>query len=114
VRDRRGARGCRRDDGLGALFGEQVAQVVCVVGFVGEKAPDRAGTFDQLGCDGDVVDIAGRQNEDARPAFCVRERMELAGLAAARFAERLLEGPPFPPLAERCALMCVLSIAASP
>jgi hypothetical protein len=40
--------------------------------------------------------------------------VELARLPAARVAEGLDEGPPFPPAAERCALMCVLSIAASP
>jgi len=70
--------------------------------------------IEQAGRDRDVVDVAGGQDEDARPALGVGERMELAGATAPRLAERLLEGPPFPPLAERCALIWVLSIAAKP
>ena len=88
--------------------------MIGVIGAVGDQATQRPGAVEQGRRDGDVVDVAGGQDEDARPAFAVGERVELAGAAAARFAERLLEGPPFPPLAERCALICVLSIAASP
>lgn len=109
-----GARCGRRDDGRRAAFGEQVPQMVRVIRFVSHKVPDRAGALDQLYCDCDVVGIAGGQDEDARPAFAVRERVELTRAPAARGSERLLEGPPFPPAADRCALMCVLSIAASP
>lgn len=108
------ARCGRRDDGRRAAFGKQVAQMVRVVGFVRDEVPNRAGALDQLCCDGDVMGIASGQDEDARPAFAVRERVELAGASAARCSERLLEGPPFPPAADRCALICVLSIAASP
>jgi hypothetical protein len=88
--------------------------MVRVIGLVGEQLADRPGALDQLRRDGDVVDVPSRQDEDARPAFPVRERVDLARPAAARGAERLLEGPPFPPAAERCALMCVLSMAARP
>ncbi len=114
VRDRVGARGRRGDDGFGALLGQAVAQVVGVISAVGDQSSDRSRAIEKPSCDSDVVDIARRQDEDAGPAFAVRERVKLARLAAAGFAERLLEGPPFPPAAERCALMCVLSIAARP
>src|SRR5579872_717784 len=103
--------GCRRgDDGLDPAIGQEAAQVVCVVGLVGEQLSDRSGALDQLRSDGDVVDVSRGQDEDARPAFPVRERVELARPAAARGPERLLKGPPFPPAAERCALMWVLSM----
>jgi hypothetical protein len=36
--------------------------------------------------------------------------MDLGGAPAPRVADRLGEGPPFAPAAERCALMWVLSI----
>ncbi len=85
--------------------------MVGVIGAIGDEPPDRSGAVEKARRNGDVVDVAGGQDEDARPTLFVRERVELAGAAAARFAERLPEGPPFPPAAERCALMCVLSIA---
>ena len=88
--------------------------MVGIIGAVGDQPPERAGAIEQACGDRDVVDVAGGQDEDARPALGVGERVELAGAAAARLTERLLEGPPFPPLAERCALTCVLSIAARP
>ena len=88
--------------------------MVGIIGTVGHQPSERAGAIEKACCDRDVVDVAGSQDEDARPALGIGERVELAGAAAARLAEGLLEGPPFPPPAERCALMCVLSIAAKP
>jgi hypothetical protein len=114
VDDRAGSRCGRGDDGFDLSLGEPVAQVVCVVGFVGEQSPDRPCALDQPRGDGDVVDIAGGQDQDARSPLFVRERVELARAPAAGLAEALLECPPFPPPAERCALICVLSIAAKP
>ena len=108
------ARCGRGYDGFDPALGEQAPQVVGVVGFIGEQLADRAGSLDELCSDRDVVGIAGRQDEDARTPLFVGKRVELARAAAARRPERLLEGPPFPPAAERCALMCVLSIIAAP
>ena len=88
--------------------------MVGIIGTVGHQPSERAGAIEKACCDRDVVDVAGSQDEDARPALGIGERVELAGAATARLAERLLEGPPFPPPAERCALTCVLSIAAKP
>ena len=76
VGDGTGARRGRGDDGLDPAFGQQVAQVVCIVGFVGKQLPDRTGTLDQLRGDRDVVGIAGGQDEDARPVFPSVEGME--------------------------------------
>jgi len=88
--------------------------MVGVIGAIGHQPADRSGAVEKAGSDRDVVDVAGSQDEDARPALGVGERVELARAAAPGLAERLLEGPPFPPAAERCALICVLSIAARP
>ena len=88
--------------------------MVGIIGTVGHQPSERAGAIEKACCDRDVVDVAGSQDEDARPALGVGERVELARAAAPGLAERLLEGPPFPPPAERCALTCVLSIAAKP
>jgi hypothetical protein len=88
--------------------------MIGVVAAVGDQPTDRPGTLDQVGCDGDVVGVAGRQKQNARPPLFIGQRVELARPAAARVADRLEEGPPFPPAAERCALTCVLSIAAVP
>lgn len=114
MRDRLGARCGRGDHGLDPLGRQAVAEMVGIIGTVGHQPSERAGAIEKACCDRDVVDVAGRQDEDARPALGIGERVELAGAAAARLAERLLEGPPFPPPAERCALTCVLSIAARP
>ena len=114
MRDWLGARCGRGDHGFDPLGRQTLAQVVGVIGAVCHQPPERAGPIEEACCDRDVVDVAGGQDEDARPALGVGERVELAGAAAARFAEGLLEGPPFPPPAERCALTCVLSMAAKP
>lgn len=114
VGDRLGARCGRGDHGLGVLGRQPVAQMVGVIGAIGHEPPDRSGAVEKTGCDSDIVDVTGSQDEDARPALGIDERVELARAATPGLAERLLEGPPFPPAAERCALICVLSIAARP
>jgi len=114
VRDWLGA-GCGRGDhSFGALGSQPMAQMVGIIAAVGDEPADRPGLVQKTCRDGDVVDVAGRQQEDAWPSILVGQRVELARPPAARGADRLLEGPPFPPAAERCALIWVLSIAAVP
>ena len=60
-----------------------------------------------------IGDLAAGQQEAERPAFAVGEGVELAVAAAPADPDRLDERPPFPPPAERCAFMCVLSIRTS-
>ena len=91
-----------------------MAQMVGIIAAVGDQPADRSGPVQKVCRDGDVVDVAGRQQEDAWPSLRVRQRVELARPPAARGADRLLEGPPFPPAAERWARIWVLSIAAVP
>src|ERR1043165_1376712 len=72
------------------------------------------GGVDQRPGHGDIVDIAGGDQQNARPALIVGQAVELAGAATARGADGLGEGPPVAPPAERCALMWVASIATVP
>ena len=46
----------------------------------------------------------------AGPAIRIAQRVNFRGASAARAADRLFVLPPFPPLAERCALIEVESI----
>ena len=88
--------------------------MVGVIGAVSDEPAQGAGTVQKAGRNGDIVDVAGCQRQEPRPPFLVRQRVELARSPAARGADRLFERPPFPPAAERWALMWVLSIAAVP
>ena len=114
IRDQRLAPSDRGDDGFDVLPGQQMTQLVGVVSFVGEESSDRAGEPQQRGRHRHIVLVAGREQQNPRPTGLVAQRVEGCCSAAARAADRLLEGPPFPPPAERCALMWVLSIAAVP
>ena len=60
------------------------------------------------------MDVARREQQDPRAAERIGQRVDRGRAAAARTPDRLVEGPPFPPAAERCAFTCVLSIDAVP
>jgi hypothetical protein len=79
---------------------------------VGDKPLEGHEGGQERGCGRRIGGVAGGQQDPSRRL--VGRSVELACPAASRGAERLLESPPFPPAAERYALMCVLSIAASP
>src|SRR5262249_48375762 len=83
---------------------------VSVVGFVAEHAFRRLGSADQaLGYRAIVRFTASQQDGDQAP-FSICECVNLRIAPSARAANSLLLLPPFPPAAERCALMCVASI----
>src|SRR5215470_2276882 len=108
------ARG-RGNDRTCAPVSEQLPEAVGVVALVAEQAPNwPPGVGEQHRSHGDVVDVAGREQQYARPSSGVRQGMQLRRPAAARASDRLGVSPPFPPPAERCALMCVLSMEAVP
>ena len=88
--------------------------MVGVVSAVGDEPTDRPGKIEKSSGDSDVVDVARGQQQNARAPLLIGQRVELARPPAARMADGLEERPPFPPAAERCALMWVLSIAAVP
>jgi len=59
---------------------------------------------------GDVSDISRCQREAKQPALAVRDGVDLGRPATARAANLLCFAPPFPPAADRCTLIDVLSI----
>jgi hypothetical protein len=96
-----------------ALALDQVADRVAVIGLVGEHDGARRKIIKQdIGCT-TIGDLTTRQQEAERSAFAVGERVELAVAAAPADPDRLGKRPPFPPPAERCAFMWVLSIRTS-
>ena len=96
-----GATGDDRD-GAGPAAGP--AQVVGVVALVGEDVAGPVGAGEQGRRDGDIGDVARREDQREGAADDVGEGVDLGGLAAARGADRLRLRPPFPPKAERWAL----------
>ena len=105
VADRAPTRAAPRDDRLRPAGTKIAAQAVGVVAAIGDQPLEPAGGGEQGWSRLDVGDIAGRQMEADRPAQKVGDQMQLGGAPAARGADRLRPGPPFPPAAERCALM---------
>ena len=93
------------DDGLGSLIGDQVAQPVGVIGRIGKQPGEGADRRDEGRRNRDIAGVAGGQRQDPRPALIVRQGMDFGGSTAPGAANRFVEGPPFPPAAERCALM---------
>ena len=91
-----------------------MAQAIGVVSLVGDEALDGADCRDQRRRKRDVVGIARREQKDMRAALNVGQGVDFRRSPAARAADGLAKGPPFPPAAERWALMCVLSIATVP
>ena len=57
--------------------------------------------------------LAAGQREAERPSEFVGERVDLGRAAAAADADRLRALPPFPPAAQRCTFMVVLSSSTS-
>lgn len=103
--DRAFAAGAARDHRHGAALTNGSAQGIGVVSLVGQHIAGFAGTLEQFRGDGDVGNIPRREGQREGPTDGVREGMDLGRLAAARGADRLRFRPPFPPKAERCALM---------
>src|SRR5262249_58275064 len=98
------------NDGLGSALIQLLSQFGAVVGFVAEHAFRPLGSADQaLGYRAIVHFTASQQNGDQAP-FSICECMNLRVAPSARATNSLLLLPPFPPAAERCALMCVASI----
>lgn len=103
--DRAFTAGAARDHRHGAALTNGSAQGIGVVSLVGQHIAGFAGTLEQFRGDGDVGNIPRREGQREGPTDGVGEGMDLGRLAAARGADRLRFRPPFPPKAERCALM---------
>jgi hypothetical protein len=114
MRDEGLSPGAGRDDSFNTALLEDGSQTVGVVGLVGDQSFDRSSRRHQLFRHHDVVDVAWRNQQNPGPAGGVGEGVDRRRASAARASYAFLEGPPFPPAAERCALTCELSIEAVP
>ena len=103
-----------RDDSFNAVLLEVSSQAVGVVGLIGDQSFDGPSRRQQLLRHHDVVDIARRNQQNPGPADAVGESVDRRRASASGAAYAFLEGPPFPPAAERCALTWELSIEAVP
>ena len=104
----------RGDDSLDPLVREKVAQSVRVVSLIGDELQNRSGGLDEGGSHHDVMCVTGAQKQDPRMSVRIGQRVDLGRAPAARAADRFAVRPPFPPPADRWALMIELSIATVP
>ena len=98
------------NDRLGAAIGDFGAKAVAIVGFVGNEGRHGRREFQKGGRCGNVGVLSGSEIKCARSAIRVTQRVDFRGPPTARAADRLFMLPPFPPLAERCALIEVESM----
>lgn len=89
------------DDRHGPTLAQRVAQGVGVVALVGQDIAGVGCAGEQGRSDGDVGDVSGREDQGEGTPDDVGKGVNLGRLAAARGADRLDFGPPFPPKAER-------------
>jgi hypothetical protein len=97
--------GSPRNDGHSASPAQHPPQRSGVIALVGQHVACAPGVGQKLRRDCDVRDIPGREDQRERAAYNVCEGMDLGRLAAPRRTDPLRPAPPFPPKAERCALM---------
>lgn len=86
---------CRGDDGFGVHGCDGLAQVVVVIGPVGQHGL-RLEAFEQGLCGQVVVPLAGSEHEAQRPAERVADHVDLGGQTTSGTPQRLSFGPPFP------------------
>lgn len=89
---------------------ETVAAQVCpdsigVTPLVSQQVARALDHVEQGRCCGNVSDIVSAQFKGEGTACGVGKRVDFGGLAAARRTTLLTPRPPFPPWAERCALI---------
>ena len=98
------------NDGLGAAILQPLSERRAVISLVAEKLRGRLDATNQALGGWAIVRLATGQQEGKKAAFSICECVDLRVAPSARAANRLFLLPPFPPAAERCALMCVESI----
>ncbi len=103
--DRAFAAGAARDHRHGAGLTNGSAQRIGVISLVGQDIAGFASTLEQRRGDSDIGNVPRREGQREGSADGVGEGMDLGGLAAARGADRLRFRTPFPPKAERGALI---------
>src|SRR3979411_2286476 len=98
-----------RYDRLGFLDADGVAEMIGVIGCIGEDMLGGQPIYEGMGLS-DVVAVPAREDESHRQAQPTHGHVELARQAAARAADRLILSPPFAPAACWCARTMVESM----
>jgi hypothetical protein len=93
------------NDRLCASLFQRLPQFGAVVGFVGEEFLGLFGLVDQRFGNRTVMRLAARQDEGKKTSLSICNCMDFRVAAASAPTNRLILLPPFPPEAERCALM---------
>jgi hypothetical protein len=94
-----------RYDGSCAAIDDVGAKVVAIVALVGDEGADGRSKRQKGRRRRDISVLAGSEMKCAGSAIRIAQRVDFRGASAARATDRLVMLPPFPPLAERCALM---------
>ena len=97
------------NDGLGAAFNDVGSQSVGIIALVGDEDAHGRSECEHRGRGGDIGMVARSEVKHVRPAIGIAQGVDFGGAPAARAADRLCLLPPFPPPAERCALIEVES-----
>ena len=100
----------RWDHRLYSALRQPIPQAVGVIGPVSEQSSGCRDCRQQIARSRQIMAIARCDQKGDRAATILGQRVDFCRAAAARAADRVVEVPPFAPAAERCALMCVLSI----
>ena len=115
VRSRHAAVGLGGDHRFDASSGDLIADGIGIVAAIGKKGCDPILDHAEQRSEAlHIVRLARRQTERDRSSNLVRQGMNLGRPSAARAPDRMGILPPFAPLAERCALMEVLSALVVP
>ena len=105
------ARWIGRDDGLAAALSQPAPELAGIVGPIGDQLSGRGDASEERRHADQIVGLPGRQGESQRPPNGIGYGVNFGRPSAARSPDGVLEGPPFAPAAERCALMWVESTA---
>ena len=103
-----------RDDRNGPALAQEEPKAVAVVGGIGGAQARRWQAGKKGQNEAKIATLSGCYLDGERPALAVDNSVDFGRAPAARAADRVVEGPPFAPAAERCALMYVESIVIVP
>lgn len=98
------------NDGLGAAIDDFGAKAVAVIAFIANEGRHGRRECQKGRPRGNVCVLSRSEMKCARSAIRVAQRVDFRRPPTARAADRLFMLLPFPPLAERCALIEVESI----
>lgn len=93
-----------RNDRFTAALDEPVPQLAGVISAVSQKLARRGSQLEQSGGSHQVVRVARRQGQRPGSAQIIGQCVDFRRPAAAGGSDSVVEGPPFAPPAERCAL----------